>query len=156
MPVRCDVGKVTFICHTRMEGARHIIAEDCGRLIVVGQLALGDAFAIFISRLHDDNNTVTTNFSRISLDGDHALYFAFASCAPQAGPERAASAPAWAGLDGAFDSNVLIRSLAFNEDGQGWRFETRAGGGITADSDPVEEDAEAVAKISAIRSALAD
>ena len=62
----------------------------------------------------------------------------------------------WAGLDGAFDSNVLIRSLAFNEDGQGWRFETRAGGGITADSDPVEEDAEAVAKISAIRSALAD
>jgi para-aminobenzoate synthetase component 1 len=62
----------------------------------------------------------------------------------------------WAGLDGAFDSNVLIRSLAFDEDGQGWRFETRAGGGITADSDPAEEDAEAVAKISAIRSALAD
>jgi para-aminobenzoate synthetase component 1 len=61
----------------------------------------------------------------------------------------------WAGLDGAFDSNVLIRSLAFEQDGQGWRFETRAGGGITADSDPADEDAEAVAKISAIRSALA-
>ena len=60
----------------------------------------------------------------------------------------------WAGTDGAFDSNVLIRTLAFTEDSDGWRFETRAGGGITADSDPVEEDAEAVAKISAIRSAL--
>ena len=111
MPVRCDVGKVTFICHTRMEGARHIIAEDCGRLIVVGQLALGDAFAIFISRLHDDSNTVTTNFSRISLDGDHALHFAFASCAPQAGPERAATASAWAGLDGA--PHVLLSSELF-------------------------------------------
>ena len=62
----------------------------------------------------------------------------------------------WAGMDGAFDSNVLIRSLAFEDDGRGWRFETRAGGGITADSDPVDEDAEAVAKISAIRSALSD
>lgn len=60
----------------------------------------------------------------------------------------------WAGFDGAFDSSVLIRTLAFEEDGQGWRFETRAGGGITADSDPMEEDAEAVAKIAAIRLAL--
>ncbi|MEI9892315.1 MAG: hypothetical protein WDN45_19265 [Caulobacteraceae bacterium] len=30
----------------------------------------------------------------------------------------------------------------------------RAGGGITADSDPVDEDAEAEAKIAAIRLAL--
>jgi para-aminobenzoate synthetase component I len=60
----------------------------------------------------------------------------------------------WAGFDGAFDSSVLIRTLAFEEDGEGWRFETRAGGGITADSDPVEEDQEAEAKIMAIRLAL--
>jgi para-aminobenzoate synthetase component 1 len=60
----------------------------------------------------------------------------------------------WAGFDGAFDSSVLIRTLAFEEDQTGWGFETRAGGGIVADSDPVEEDAEAEAKISAIRLAL--
>ena len=60
----------------------------------------------------------------------------------------------WAGFDGAFDSSVLIRTLAFEEDSEGWRFETRAGGGITADSDPADEDAEAEAKIAAIRLAL--
>ena len=60
----------------------------------------------------------------------------------------------WAGFDGAFDSSVLIRTLAFDEDSEGWRFETRAGGGITADSDPADEDAEAEAKIAAIRLAL--
>jgi para-aminobenzoate synthetase component 1 len=60
----------------------------------------------------------------------------------------------WAGFDGAFDSSVLIRTLAFEEDADGWAFETRAGGGIIADSDPAEEDAEAVAKIAAIRLAL--
>ncbi|MGZ3276263.1 MAG: anthranilate synthase component I family protein [Caulobacteraceae bacterium] len=60
----------------------------------------------------------------------------------------------WAGLDGAFDSSVLIRTLAFEEDAGGWTFETRAGGGITADSDPADEDAEAEAKIAAIRRAL--
>jgi para-aminobenzoate synthetase component 1 len=42
----------------------------------------------------------------------------------------------------------------FAERDPGWRFETRAGGGITADSDPAEEDAEAEAKIAAIRLAL--
>ncbi len=61
----------------------------------------------------------------------------------------------WAGEDGAFDSNVLIRTLACEQDaGGGWRFETRAGAGITADSDPRAEDAEALAKIAAIRRAL--
>jgi para-aminobenzoate synthetase component 1 len=60
----------------------------------------------------------------------------------------------WAGFDGAFDSSVLIRTLAFEEDRGGWTFETRAGGGITADSDPKDEDAEAEAKIAAIRMAL--
>ncbi|WP_158915600.1 anthranilate synthase component I family protein [Caulobacter sp. S45] len=61
----------------------------------------------------------------------------------------------WAGIDGAFDSNVLIRTLAFAQDETGgWRFETRAGAGITADSDPDTEDAEALAKIAAIRTVL--
>jgi para-aminobenzoate synthetase component 1 len=60
----------------------------------------------------------------------------------------------WAGDDGAFDSSVLIRTLAFTESPGGWRFETRAGGGITADSVPLDEDDEAVAKIAAIRAAL--
>jgi para-aminobenzoate synthetase component 1 len=60
----------------------------------------------------------------------------------------------WAGFDGAFDSNVLIRTAAFAQDGAGWRFEARAGGGIVADSDPVAERLETEAKIAAVLGAL--
>jgi para-aminobenzoate synthetase component 1 len=60
----------------------------------------------------------------------------------------------WAGFDGAFDSNVLIRTVAFEERDEAWRFEARAGGGIVADSDPVAERRETEAKISAILAAL--
>jgi para-aminobenzoate synthetase component 1 len=63
----------------------------------------------------------------------------------------------WAGCDGAFDSSVLIRTLAFSEAADGtWHFDARAGAAITADSIPADEDAETVAKIAAIRDALAD
>jgi para-aminobenzoate synthetase component 1 len=66
----------------------------------------------------------------------------------------------WAGLDGAFDASVLIRTVALTpasaapESRGDWRFETRAGGGIVADSDPESEDAEARTKIAAIRAVL--
>jgi para-aminobenzoate synthetase component 1 len=60
----------------------------------------------------------------------------------------------WAGFDGAFDSNVLIRTTAFEEAGGGWRFEARAGGGIVADSDPAGERLETEAKIAAVLGAL--
>jgi para-aminobenzoate synthetase component I len=60
----------------------------------------------------------------------------------------------WAGFDGAFDSNVLIRTAAFEEAEGGWRFEARAGGGIVADSDPVAERQETEAKIAAVLGAL--
>ena len=61
----------------------------------------------------------------------------------------------WAGDDGAFDSSVLIRTLALEEEpGGGWRFETRAGAGIVADSDARAEAQEADDKIVAIRQAL--
>jgi para-aminobenzoate synthetase component 1 len=60
----------------------------------------------------------------------------------------------WAGFDGAFDSNVLIRTAAFVRDGEAWRFEARAGGGIVADSDPVAERLETEAKIAAVLAAL--
>jgi para-aminobenzoate synthetase component 1 len=60
----------------------------------------------------------------------------------------------WAGFDGAFDSNVLIRTAAFAQDGEAWRFEARAGGGIVADSDPVAERLETEAKIAAVLAAL--
>jgi para-aminobenzoate synthetase component 1 len=60
----------------------------------------------------------------------------------------------WAGFDGAFDSSVLIRTVAFEASAGGWRFEARAGGGVVADSDPAAETAETDAKIAAILSAL--
>ena len=60
----------------------------------------------------------------------------------------------WAGSDGAFDSSVLIRTAAFEQDGDRWRFETRAGGGIVADSDPAAERRETEAKIAAVLAGL--
>ena len=61
----------------------------------------------------------------------------------------------WAGCDGAFDSSVLIRTVALTETAPGaWAFETRAGAAITAGSVPEEEEAETSAKIAAIRRAL--
>jgi len=62
----------------------------------------------------------------------------------------------WAGFDGGFDSSVLIRTTAFVEDDTGWRFEARAGGGITADSDPYAERLETEDKIGAILRALSE
>jgi para-aminobenzoate synthetase component 1 len=60
----------------------------------------------------------------------------------------------WAGIDGAMEASVLIRSLALIEDCAGWAFEARAGGGIVADSDPQAETDETTAKIAAILAAL--
>jgi para-aminobenzoate synthetase component 1 len=62
----------------------------------------------------------------------------------------------YAGADGAFDSSVLIRTLAFakHDDGS-WQFHVRAGAAVTSDSKPEEEDHETLAKIAAIRAALA-
>jgi len=62
----------------------------------------------------------------------------------------------WAGVDGALDASVLIRTLALVENAAGWAFEARAGGGIVADSDPAAEVAETTAKIGAILKALMD
>jgi len=60
----------------------------------------------------------------------------------------------WAGFDGAMDSSVLIRTIAFDREAQGWRYRTLAGAGIVADSDPVAEREETEAKIAAIARAL--
>ena len=60
----------------------------------------------------------------------------------------------WAGFDGALDSSVLIRTAAFVQDEAGWAFETRAGGGIVADSEPTVERRETEAKIDALRRAM--
>jgi para-aminobenzoate synthetase component 1 len=62
----------------------------------------------------------------------------------------------WAGHDGALEASVLIRTLAFRQAADGWRFETRAGGGVVADSDPVAERIETEDKLSAIWMALTD
>ncbi len=60
----------------------------------------------------------------------------------------------WAGYDGGLDSSVLIRTTAFVRDQGGWAFQTHAGAGIIADSDPVAERRETQTKISAIALAL--
>jgi para-aminobenzoate synthetase component 1 len=60
----------------------------------------------------------------------------------------------WAGFDGAFDSSVLIRTAAFAEADGAWRFETRAGGGIVADSDPRAERLETDHKAAGMLAAL--
>ena len=61
----------------------------------------------------------------------------------------------WAGLDGAMDSSVLIRTVQCVQDEAGWRFEAGAGAGLVADSRPRSERLETEAKIAAILGALA-
>lgn len=56
------------------------------------------------------------------------------------------------GGDGAFDSSILIRSLVVGRTG---RVAAQAGGGITADSDPAAEVAEAKVKAAPLLAALA-
>jgi para-aminobenzoate synthetase component 1 len=60
----------------------------------------------------------------------------------------------WAGVDGALESSVLIRTVGLEQDGDGWRLEARAGAGIVADSDPQAERLETEAKFAALRRAL--
>ncbi len=60
----------------------------------------------------------------------------------------------WAGVDGALDSSVLIRTAALVEDAGGWRFRAHAGAGIVADSDPMCERLETEAKICGLLNAL--
>lgn len=62
----------------------------------------------------------------------------------------------WAGVDGAFDSSVLIRTAALVERAGGWDVTVRAGAGIVADSDPAEERRETETKISALKRALTE
>ncbi|MDP1630967.1 MAG: anthranilate synthase component I family protein [Caulobacter sp.] len=62
----------------------------------------------------------------------------------------------WAGFDGAFDSSVLIRTVGLVEDSDGWRYETRAGAGVVADSDPLAERLETEDKIAALLRALTE
>ena len=60
----------------------------------------------------------------------------------------------WAGVDGALDSSVLIRTAAFTETDDGWRFRVTAGAGIVADSDPPSERLETEVKASGLAHAL--
>ncbi len=60
----------------------------------------------------------------------------------------------WAGLDGALDSNVMIRTAACVRDDDGWRLKISAGAGIVADSDPKEERRETQFKAAALLAAL--
>jgi para-aminobenzoate synthetase component 1 len=65
----------------------------------------------------------------------------------------------WAGVDGALESSVLIRTVGLEQDRAeqkdgGWRLEARAGAGIVADSDPRAERLETEAKFAALRRAL--
>ena len=62
----------------------------------------------------------------------------------------------WAGVDGALEASVLIRTVALIENAAEWAFEARAGGGIVADSDPAAEVAETSTKIGAILKALTE
>jgi para-aminobenzoate synthetase component 1 len=58
------------------------------------------------------------------------------------------------GADGGFDASVLIRTLAFTRDADGWRWTGRAGAGLTADSNPDAELAETSVKMAALKAAL--
>jgi para-aminobenzoate synthetase component 1 len=56
--------------------------------------------------------------------------------------------------EGRLTASVLIRTAAFEKEGETWRFRALAGAGIVADSDPAAELAETEAKIRALREAM--
>jgi para-aminobenzoate synthetase component 1 len=60
----------------------------------------------------------------------------------------------WTGFGGDLDSSVLIRTAAFTETADGWRFRFQAGAGIVADSDPAAERAETRMKAAGLLRAL--
>lgn len=61
----------------------------------------------------------------------------------------------WYGFDGAFDSNVLIRSMMCKRDVDGsWDAIMRAGGGITAQSNPMAEFQETETKARGVLSVM--
>ncbi len=54
------------------------------------------------------------------------------------------------GFDGAMDLSILIRTLSCRREGETWRVELRAGGGIVADSDPAAEYEETLTKANSV------
>ena len=75
--------------------------------------------------------------------------------------EEAARGPycgslAWIAPDGLMDASILIRTIAFEQDVNGWSGSFRSGGGIVADSQPVEEYQETLHKAQALMGALVE
>lgn len=148
-----------------------LMRNDLSRVCDAGSVEVSDLFAIeSYANVHHLVSTVT---GRLASGADAADLLAAAfppgsiTGAPKVQAMRviAAHEPPrgpWcgslflAGFDGAFDSSVLIRSAAFVEDGEGWRFRAQAGAGIVADSDPVAEREETDAKIAMLRRALTE
>ncbi|MEC9249464.1 MAG: chorismate-binding protein, partial [Pseudomonadota bacterium] len=60
----------------------------------------------------------------------------------------------WMTPNGDMDLNVMIRTASLRRSDRGWQAEIRSGGGIVADSDPVSEYEETLAKASALKAAL--
>ena len=60
----------------------------------------------------------------------------------------------WISQDGDMDLNVMIRTAAMRLAGNVWHATIRSGGGIIADSDPLEEYEETLTKASALRRAV--
>lgn len=60
----------------------------------------------------------------------------------------------WMTPDGEVDLNVMIRTASLRRRDDRWSAEIRSGGGIVADSDPVAEYEETLAKASALKAAM--
>ncbi len=146
-----------------------LMRNDLARVSPAGSVVTPELFAVeSFANVHHLVSTVTARLAP-GLTAVHLLRAAFppgsvtgapkvqamkviAGLEPPRGPY--CGSLFWAGVDGAFDSSVLIRTAAFARRGDGWRIEARAGAGIVADSDPHAERLETEAKIAAIHRAL--
>jgi len=109
------------------------------------------------ARLHRDTSladVLAATFPPGSITGapKHRAMQVIAGHEPPRGPWCGTLAVV--GADGGFDASVLIRTLAFTRDANGWCWTGRAGAGITADSDLDAELAETGVKMAALRTAL--
>ena len=148
-----------------------LMRNDIARVCVPGSVQVPSLYAIeTFSNVHHLVSTVTGQLAagKTAIDLLQAAFppgsitgapkvqamKLIAQLEPPRGPY--CGAMFWAGCDGAFDSSVLIRTVSFEEDVEGWRFEARAGAGIVVESDPASERLETEAKIGSLLRALTE
>jgi para-aminobenzoate synthetase component 1 len=147
-----------------------LMRNDFGRVCEVGSVRVPELFGVqtfanvhhLVSRVEgsiapgrDAFDLLRATFPAGSITGAPKIMAMQVIDDLEAGPRGASyGGIGWFGDDGGMNLSVTIRTAACVHDGDRWRVDFRAGGGITIDSDPEAELAEAEAKAQRLLAAL--